>query len=699
MTTLAKRFLLIASFAAILCSCGPDQPEPEKYDNMQGLFINEVMPSKSIGKEGWIEICNRSDRSINLKGLNVILTTNLVTEEEVAVLQEGTIDAKGRFVISTDRVEFSSPMLRNTLEEVSIADGDGSLLNSFSLKYDYNTTTRPDDGQSYARIPDLTGEWTITGTPTPGEPNYKIIPHVLTNVVINEVCPAEGWIEIATTATNPLQMEYAYIKSSDGKILYTFAPGVTLAKDQKLVAQCEGDFAKLASFTLYSNSDKKCAEFSSSGLGTLPSGSSWSRLPDVTGEWRATAKPTKGEVNESVTEDLSALVINEVSLAGWVEIANPTVENIAASSLRLEAGGKQFWSASGITVPANGKIVAEASVAGYDSFSLVAPDGTKLDTFSKSDVREDSRAATASTSWSRLPDCSGRWFTVLTPSKGEENYGVEVGNTVAIWVNQSSTNSVSLEALCKRGIGNIVLHEWAYKNYGASKVTSLCEEAHRLGMKMHIWLQCFWWNDDIKWRSPVIDRSGDTPARYDQALFDDVLGRAASYMDQAPIDGIHFDYIRFGGTAYKHNFPEDGITGVGAITEFCRQANVKLKAKNPNVILSAALMGETNAQSYYGQDPGQMTQYIDVLMPMAYISSYNYSSTANVNVANWFADRCAPGTQSWHGVSTYNSNTQGLSEAEIYRDCKNITNSRAHGIALFRYGLGTLPNFSGMFAK
>ena len=53
--------------------------------------------------------------------------------------------------------------------------------------------------------------------------------------------------------------------------------------------------------------------------------------------------------------------------------------------------------------------------------------------------------------------------------------------------------------------------------------------------------------------------------------------------------------------------------------------------------------------------------------------------------------------QVWHGISTYDSSTQGLTAAEIYRDCENITHSNAHGIALFRYGLGTLPNLSGMF--
>ena len=694
------RSLFLLALLAAFSSCDPNPVDPvEEYDDMQGLIINEVMPSKSIGKEGWIEIYNKSDRTINLKGLSVLLTTNLVVEEKVATLADGVIEPKGRFVISTDKVEFSSPMLRNTLEEVAIADAKGFTLNSFALQYDYHYTVKPEEGESYARIPDITGEWNRTNTPTPGEANYKIVPHKLNNVIINEVCLSGKWVELANTGTADQYMEYAYLEVG-GRKLCVIGAEVMLNHGEKLGLECpDASETDLSSFTLYDNTGGKVVTFSSSGLSKPSDGGSWSRLPDVTGNFKASSKATKGTANESVTDDPAGIVINEVSLAGWVEIANSTLETISTKGLILSAGGKQLYSSGAVTIPAGGRLVATVDVKSNDSFTLATTDGKTLDSFKKSDVRADSRVANDNTSWSRLPDGTGKWFTILTPSRGELNYGIEEGNTIAMWVNQSSTNSVDLEDLCKHGIGNIVLHEYAFKNYGAAKVNSLIQQAHSLGMRFHIWLQCFWWNDNIKWRSPVIDRVGDTPARYDQALFDDIIGRAKDYMDKAPLDGIHFDYIRFGGTAAKHSFPEDGITGTGAITEFCRQANVALKAKNPKVVLSAALMGETNAQSYYGQDPGQMTQYIDVLMPMAYISSYNYSSTANVNVANWFADRCKPGTQSWHGVSTYNSNTQGLSEAELYRDCFNITNSRAHGLALFRYGLGTLPNLTGMFAK
>ena len=690
-------FSLLAISLTVLTGC--PGPEPvEEYDSMQGIVINEISPSPGIGKEGWIEIYNRSNNLIHLKGMQVRLTSDTVMDELVATLSEGEIAAGGYFVISTEDINFTAPMLRATFEEVGIADAEGVLLNSFSLQFDLYGSTRLKDGESYARIPDVTGSWDVTGTPTRGEANYKITPYALSNLVINEVCPAEGWVEIYNNSGVDQRLEYSYIASSDGTLLYTAPAGLVLKGRERMVAQCTGDVAKFINFTYYNNTGKSVVSFSSNAMIMPKAGGSWSRLPDLTGSFRVTETATKGTANISNTTDLNGLYINEVSLAGWIEISNTTVSTMTAGSLTIKSGSTTLATKSSLSIPAGGKVVFEVNVSANNSFTLCGPDGSTLDTFSKSSVRADGRTATASTSWSRLPDGTGSWFTVLTPSRGEKNYGIEVGNTVALWVRQSSTNTISLDSLCKLGIGNILLHEYAYKNYGAAKVTSLANRAHELGMTLHIWMQCFWWNDNIGWRSPVIDRSGNTPARYDQDMFNDILNRASNYMDTAPIDGIHFDYIRFGGTANKHNFPDDGITGIGAITEFCRQAYVKLKGKKENLILSAALMGETGAQAYYGQDPQQMTQYIDILMPMAYISSYSYSDSKNISVANWFADR-AGNKQVWHGISTYNSNTQGLSAEQIYHDCYNIKSSRAKGVALFRDGLGTLPDFNGMFAQ
>ncbi len=694
---LSKLILCIFSVLIILPAC-ERQGNDAAADKMDGIVINEVSPSPGIGKEGWVELYNKSEHTIRLKGLHILLSTNEFIEEKVATLKEGEIKAGGFYLVSTEAVEFSVPFLRATFTELGIADADGYSLDVFTPSIDIGSTEKPADGGSYARLPDATGDWTLTATATPGSPNFKLIPHTLTSLVINEVCPSGKWIEIYNAAAFEQNLEYAMLTSPGNVLLCQIPAGVTIEAGGHLALDCEGEDANFSNFTFYDNTgSKKIVEFSASGLGTLPKDGAWCRLPDGTGAFRTTTSPTKGATNIVESNSLTGLVINEVSLEGWVEVCNSSIEQINASGLVLKSGSTTVGTKGATSIPAGGKVVFDVAVTGNETFRLCGKDGTEVNTFSKGDVKKDSRTANASTSWSRLPDGTGNFYTVPTPTKGEANYGIEEGNTIAIWVRRSDAMTFDLEGLCKNGIGNIILHEWALKDNGTAKVNAICARAHQLGMRVHFWLQCFWWNDDIKWRLPVIDRSGSTPARYNQELFDEVIGRALGYMD-LDIDGIHFDYIRFGGTASKHNWPEDGITGIGAITEFCRQANSRLKGKDPDIILSAALMGERGSQNAYGQDPAQMTQYIDVILPMAYISSYNYSQSVNVTVANWFADRCND-KQCWHGISTYNSNTQGLSKAELLRDCSNITSSRAHGIALFRYGLGDIPNLTGMFAR
>lgn len=565
--------LLLGCLFAFSACAKPSGQEPS--ERMEGLVLNEVSPAKSLVAESWIEIYNPGESIVPLKGLQILLSSDVCTGECIATLGSGAIASGGRYVVSSENIEFSRPILRSTMKEISIADPEGAIMSSFSTVYDLKTSGVPEDGGSYARIPDVTGSWTVTETATRLEENKKVVPLELRDIVFNEVCPEQGWVEIVNAGSAPKNIDYSTLQTADGKVLFTAPYSTTLKPGEHYVIDC-GD-ASLDELCYVSNNGSRAAGFSSKFLSAPAKGGSWSRLPDVEGRWRLVDKATKGTENEG----------------------------------ELPSGG------------------------------------------------------------------------------------ITEGNSVAIWVPQSLTNSLDLQKMADLGIGNIILHEYAFRNFGKAKVESLVSQANELGIKIHIWLQCFWWNDDIQWRSPVVDPKNGVPAHYDQAQFDDILSRAKEYMSSG-VHGIHFDYIRFGGTAAKHNFPEDGVTGIGAITEFCRQANQTLKAINPDIILSAALMGETGGIAAYGQDPSQMGQYLDVLIPMAYISSYGYSPSRNIEVANWFKDRSGK-AKVWHGISTYDSSTRGLSADEIFDDCQNITLSRADGVALFRFGLGILPDLRGLY--
>ena len=269
-------------------------------------------------------------------------------------------------------------------------------------------------------------------------------------------------------------------------------------------------------------------------------------------------------------------------------------------------------------------------------------------------------------------------------------------NTNGIWLWSKYMNMVDLDELASKDIKNVILHEVAFTRHGVDSTLAFIHEAQSRGMKVHIWFQAFY--KDGKWINPV----DDSLNRYKQEYFDEVIERAVKYVGYG-VDGIHLDYIRFGGTAHKHN-PSEEITATGCVTEFCRQINAATKKANPKIILSAALMPEPDSEYYYGQDPAQMGQYIDILMPMIYFHCDSYRKGGRPwakMVADHFATKGAP-AKVWAGLTTYEDteteHVVPMNAERILQDCRMFTDStKAEGVVLFRYGLGELPDLNGLW--
>ena len=179
-----------------------------------------------------------------------------------------------------------------------------------------------------------------------------------------------------------------------------------------------------------------------------------------------------------------------------------------------------------------------------------------------------------------------------------------------------------------------------------------------------------------------------------------IIERANGYINEFGVQGIHLDYIRFGGTAYKHN-PSAEITAVGAVTEFCRQIREAMDARGENIILSAAMMAEDNAAYYYGQNAAQMGRYIHILMPMIYRyqeGGVSYSTDWCMKMVRLFTT--VTDAQVWAGTQTYSyvgNNVSGLDEERLRSDCEDFVGSGASGIVLFRYALGTFPDVNDLW--
>lgn len=278
----------------------------------------------------------------------------------------------------------------------------------------------------------------------------------------------------------------------------------------------------------------------------------------------------------------------------------------------------------------------------------------------------------------------------------------EKPNTNAFWLWSKYMTEVNIDEMVSKDIKNIILHEKAFTAHGVDSTLAFVKEAQKKGCKVHIWFQAFY--KDGKWINPVDDENNC----YKQDYFDEVIARAVQYVEWG-VDGIHLDYIRFGGTAWKHN-PSEEITATGCVTEFCRQISEAVRKVNPKIVLSAALMPEPDSEYYYGQDPAQMGQYLDILMPMIYRYSGGYKHNDAgwaVRVANHFAEKGKPAVV-WAGTTTYRDRPDAgdadddtpipMTPEQMLADCQEFANeSEAVGVVLFRYGLGEFPDLHGLW--
>ena len=143
------------------------------------------------------------------------------------------------------------------------------------------------------------------------------------------------------------------------------------------------------------------------------------------------------------------------------------------------------------------------------------------------------------------------------------------------WLHGKTMKDVDVPALVSLGTTDIILHEYAFTAHGQKGVEEWIVRADAAGLKVHIWMQVFY---NGKWINPVKDGVPD------KKLFDEKIARAQSYARMRGVAGVHFDYVRYPGTAYKTP------GGAEAVSEFVRLAATQLHQTSPRFVVSAAAL-------------------------------------------------------------------------------------------------------------
>ena len=234
------------------------------------------------------------------------------------------------------------------------------------------------------------------------------------------------------------------------------------------------------------------------------------------------------------------------------------------------------------------------------------------------------------------------------------------------WVFGKDMLNVNLQNLKNNGVTDLFLNYYAFTTYGESKVQNWIQEAKNKGINVHIWMQCFY---DGSWHNPV---NTDLTSR---------VNEAKKYASMKNVYGVHLDYLRFPGNAYKTP------GGAEAITNFVK----KVRSQIPNTFLSCAVMPEDSCKYYYGQDIEALGKIVDAVIPMQYKGNYNAGNDWLARTSKNFSSKATI----WSGLQSYKSddNPTMLSSSELLSDAKTCITNNAKGAILFRYGLSPNVNF------
>ena len=228
------------------------------------------------------------------------------------------------------------------------------------------------------------------------------------------------------------------------------------------------------------------------------------------------------------------------------------------------------------------------------------------------------------------------------------------------WVFGRDMYNVNLESLRSNGFTDVFLNYYAVDTHGVQKVSNWVQEVNKYNINVHIWVQCFY---DGEWHNP---KTTDLTSKKNEIR---------RYSQINGVKGIHLDYLRYPGTAYK----TDG--GTNAITQFVRE----VRNENPQMILTCAVMPENENIKYYGQDIEALGKIVDAVVPMQYKGNYKSGTSWLESTTKNFSSKAVI----WSGLQTYKSDndTSLLSVDELKNDVNACLSNGAKGVMLFRYGL------------
>jgi hypothetical protein len=408
-------FFALISLVIVSACGGEDDPRTEEVPTPEGIFINEIVASG----DDWIELYNESETSQDIGSYTISDSGT-----DYALPAGTSIPAKGYVVLLCNDLGTglnTNFKLSASGELVSLKNAEGTLID----KIEYPNL---DNGQSYARFPDGSDTWQITGATTQGASNGNDTAPAINSISRTPLVPGlnESVVVtaelISTTGVASVKMFYSFNNAAFSEVAMTLQSGTSYT----------GTIPGMATVGT--------VEYYVQAVGT--NGSSY---------FKPASAPDKTDDYLLNTDPLPQLVINEFMASNttccpdtdsgadefddWIEIYNmgTTAVNLAdmylsdnkdnpfgdkisksdAAATTIPAGGYLLFWADGSTSQGPLHLNFSLSANGED-IGLYYIDGRAIDVYTFGAQNEN-------VSWGRTTNGGATWKAFATPTPKKSN--------------------------------------------------------------------------------------------------------------------------------------------------------------------------------------------------------------------------------------------------------------------------------------
>lgn len=279
------------------------------------VVVNEIDPEGEPAD--WVELANPTGQEVDISDWTAV---DGDPAHAPVTFPEGTvIPAGGYYAFYTDG-KSNTPDgtkgfgLGKSDDTVTIADADGKTVDTHT--YTGPAALPTDRATSIGRIPDMRGEFAVTGEKTRGAANVAYVPEepaATPKVVINEVesngDPVADWFELYNTGTTDADISgWKVLDNDDSHTPLVFPAGTVLKPGAFARFYTEGAQAPGGGKGFGLGGNDKVRLFAADGTAVDEAGWSahaadtWGRLPDGTGAFTDT-KATPGAKNEALAKE------------------------------------------------------------------------------------------------------------------------------------------------------------------------------------------------------------------------------------------------------------------------------------------------------------------------------------------------------------------------------------------------------------